>query len=383
MKSSRQGFTLLELVMVLIIVGILGTVSVGIFGTNVDAERYEETRAKMEAIRGAILGDESETNQGRRQKFGYIGDWGSLPQNLSDLVNSKAPAWSYNATEGFGAGWKGPYLPAAFAGSYAISKDAWGKDFSYSPAANPPTLISYGADSAAGGKAYATDLVMTFPAHLRLATVRGFVADGSAPISGKTIEIRYPVTGTITAFTVLSDANGLFTFNNVPFGVRSIRVNGFPSLGPKPINIDSGDFQVPNTLLNFFGSQRVIYNIGSFFTSGTSNTEVNMTFNNTYNVDRRINYITLYFDRPNISPKGYFKQILVNGVSQNVANLTSGVRVQIPANLTFLAGVINTPMKLTFALNSNGTGNIDMTTGAFSALLEWVGSVDTDSVSFP
>ena len=57
-KISKKGFTLIELVMVIILVGIMATVSVSVMTGNVDAQRYENTLKKMEFLRDAIVGTE-------------------------------------------------------------------------------------------------------------------------------------------------------------------------------------------------------------------------------------------------------------------------------------------------------------------------------------
>jgi len=226
-RHSRAGFTLVELLIVSLLLGILATISLKTIGLNTDTQIWEQTKTKMEAIRTAILGDDRDLdNEGNRKNFGYHGDMGKLPAALTNLLNAETPAWSFNSTYGFGAGWRGPYVSKQVTGGVAIDKDGWGQSFIYLPAASPPSLTSYGSDNAAGGTGTAKDIVITFPTQLRFSTVRGHVLDGVNRISGKTVEIRYPVAGTITAFTTTSDVDGFFSFANVPFRGTVAQDNG-------------------------------------------------------------------------------------------------------------------------------------------------------------
>ncbi len=213
-KVGRSfAFSVVELVMTILLLGILSTIAISIVGTSSHAQRYESTRQKMEKIRSAILGEHTVQSEGYRQNFGFHGDWGSMPISLSALETAQTPVWIFDSFYVVGAGWKGPYI--SFFLSTGITKDAWGNDFIYSPAASPPTLISYGQDGVAGGTGYGKDLVMQFSSHLRLANVSGFVVDGTTRLSAKSVEIRYPVRGTLTAFSTSTDSNGFFSFSNV------------------------------------------------------------------------------------------------------------------------------------------------------------------------
>lgn len=376
MKTSQQGFTLIEVLMAVILLSILAAVSISLVGSNVDANRYEETRAKMEVIRTAIVGDSSVDANGQRTHFGYHGDWGSLPAALTNLTTSQAPAWTFDNTYGFGAGWNGPYAQTSFTAS-SLTQDAWGRNFVYSPAASPPTLTSYGADGAAGGTGYNQDLTIQFPTTMRFSTVKGVVSNTNARISGVTVEIRYPVAGVITAFTVVSDANGAFSFANVPFGVRSLRVTTAPALGPKQIVVDNVNSQVPVSVLNYYNGT-VSYVNGTASTSGTNNSNANATLSSTYNVIKQVAFLTVSW-----TGAGYITSATVNGTTQAVANLASGTRFAVAASQYVAALSNNNTFSVHIAANSDGTGNQNMTGQTISVTFEWVGGGAMDDVTYP
>lgn len=378
--SPPQAFTLIEIVMVILLLTVLTTLSLYFVNSDTDAKRYEETRARMEAIRGAILGDVSVDKTGRRQHFGHHGDWGSLPTALDALVTAQSPAWSYNATYGFGAGWNGPYVQSSFTGSLPVTKDAWARDFVYSLVTSPPSLTSYGADGAAGGTVYNKDLTVTFESALRLATVFGIVADGDTKLASKTVEIRYPVNGLITAFTTTTDSNGSFSFTNVPFGVRSLRVTGSPVLGPQQIIVDSSPYEVPPSTLNYFGKlQEVTYVSGSAAVSGPGNSHVTATLKSSYVNTLQVNYITVSWTGVT---GGYLKMVIVNGTTQDIANVPSGTRVDVSVTQTLPANSISNSLELRFSLNPDGSGNIDMENTTITVVIEWTTTADTDTVTF-
>lgn len=386
MLRQRQGFTLIELVLTILLVAILATVSSTMVGTSVDAERYEATRQKMDAMRTAILGDTSLDAQGRRARFGYAGDFGGLPASLSNLTTSTSPAWAFNTAEYVGAGWRGPYVLEADAGAEGITKDKWGNDFVWSPSATPPTLTSYGSDNAAGGGVYAKDITMTFPTHVRVATVHGFVMEnaGADRATGKTVVLRYPAAGSVTSTSTTSDSDGYFTFSSIPFGYAALRVTGTPSLGPVPIIVDFPVVYLQTNTLSFGEpTGKVTFNAGSLTTSGSlSNNVVNVTLTNTYPTAKTLSAITVYWDRPATATEGYLQTVTLAGTAQSTGGVLKTTRVAMTSTLTIPLGATTTTFSLAFSANSNNTGNLDMRNTPINCVMEWSGATVFDYISF-
>ena len=111
--------------MVVIILGVLATVAMrGLSGSD-EVARTARTRAALDQIAWAIAGNPELVSGGTRTDFGYVGDIGALPPNLSALVTNPG---------GYGT-WNGPYISDQFKLSgtpSALFKDGWGTAFVYS-----------------------------------------------------------------------------------------------------------------------------------------------------------------------------------------------------------------------------------------------------------
>ncbi|WP_306549288.1 prepilin-type N-terminal cleavage/methylation domain-containing protein [Desulfobulbus sp.] len=182
----RNGFTLLELLLVVTVLSAVAWMSLGVVGNNADQVRFEDTRNRLQAIRRAIIGDTSRTINGQPEVRGYVADMGGLPENLQALVSREycknhpgittnaanectdaggtwvsQAVYAQDSTTGIWAGWNGPYLPPGF-GSVGRFLDGWGRDddsnnnFGWvytvdSPNAGDLTIRSRGRDGVAGG----------------------------------------------------------------------------------------------------------------------------------------------------------------------------------------------------------------------------------------
>jgi general secretion pathway protein G len=121
MKKSK-GFSLMELMIVLIILGLLGSLVAPKLFSKVSSSKKKTAVAQMQMFETAI-----DT---------YRLDLGTVPASLEDLRASNNPNWD------------GPYLPKA------IPMDPWGKPYIYQvPGQNgmPYSMMSYGLDGKPGG----------------------------------------------------------------------------------------------------------------------------------------------------------------------------------------------------------------------------------------
>lgn len=259
--SNKKGFTLIEILMVVVLIGILATVSISNIGDANDENRFDATLEEMKEIEKAIMGEKSIKENGLRTSFGYFGDIGALPANLSNLVtNPGHSAWAVNVAVRMAAGWNGPYVNTGDSGT-DYTTDAWGNAYVWSPGASPATLVSRGADGAAGGTGYDQDLTISIASTDRQATVFGFISDGGAPYdSDAEIVLYYPDgTGAITSSTVTITAgdNGYFSYANIPYGIRSIIIykpalaTATDTIGPINVTVDTPNVQISSQVLDF------------------------------------------------------------------------------------------------------------------------------------
>lgn len=128
-----RGFTLLELLVVMVIIGLLaGYVGPKFFG-QIGKSEVKATKAQIDALQKSL--DQYRLDVGR---------YPSTEQGLAVLVAKPAdePKWA------------GPYL------SKAVPKDPWGNDYQYrSPGEHGEyDLLSFGKDGRPGGEGEDADL---------------------------------------------------------------------------------------------------------------------------------------------------------------------------------------------------------------------------------
>jgi general secretion pathway protein G len=129
-KSNFAGFTLIEILIVIVIMGLLVSLVAPTLFSKVSSSKQKTAKAQMQMISTAL-----DT---------YRLDIGSYPEKLDELRRSDRP------------GWDGPYMPRD------IPDDPWGNPYIYSPEGDdehPYSLQSYGAGGVPGGEDEEEDIV--------------------------------------------------------------------------------------------------------------------------------------------------------------------------------------------------------------------------------
>ena len=127
---AQRGFTLIEILIVIVIMGLLISLVAPTLFSKVSSSQRKTTMAQMQMISTAL-----DT---------YRLDVGSYPDTLEELRRSDRP------------GWDGPYLPRD------IPPDPWGNPYVYSIESEgeaPYSLSSYGVGGLPGGEGDEADIV--------------------------------------------------------------------------------------------------------------------------------------------------------------------------------------------------------------------------------
>ncbi len=138
-KGVRHGFTMVELMAMLIIIGLLATLVVTKVASKIDQAKVTTTKANLKALHMAV-------NQ-------FKMDTGRFPteeEGLNALVDPPPDVENYE--------------PGGYLETTDVPKDAWGREFIYElyPESGKPFVIkSLGADGQEGGEGNDADLLST------------------------------------------------------------------------------------------------------------------------------------------------------------------------------------------------------------------------------
>lgn len=138
-RSAAQGFTLLEMIVVLVIIGlIMGLVGPRLFN-QADKAKVQTAETQVKMLKGALETMRLDTGRYPTQEEGLA----LLVEQPSDAKLSQR--------------WKGPYLDDG------LPDDPWGNAYQYSPKSSGThafALFSLGADGKTGGDGYDADVGM-------------------------------------------------------------------------------------------------------------------------------------------------------------------------------------------------------------------------------
>ena len=127
-RHIRYGFTMVELMAVLIIIGLLATLVVTKVATKIDQARVTTTKANLKSLHSAVNQFKMDTGRFPSEDMGLI----ELIEPPTDVINYE-PGWYLETTE--------------------LPKDGWGNDFIYElyPESGKPFAIrSCGPDGEEG-----------------------------------------------------------------------------------------------------------------------------------------------------------------------------------------------------------------------------------------
>lgn len=201
-----SGFSMIELLVVIIVIGIMAGSVMQYMATAIDDTREAKTIREMDMLATAIVGNPALAQAGTRCDFGYVGDNGAFPPDLQALFENP----------GLGT-WQGPYIPSGFLqDSVGFKYDEWNAAYDYSGG----IVIT----STGGGNAITRKIANNTDDYL-LNSFSGEIKDKSDNPPGNTyadsvdIIVMYPDgSGGYDAKMSRPDAAGGFTLDSLPVG---------------------------------------------------------------------------------------------------------------------------------------------------------------------
>jgi len=237
--QREQGFSLIELTIVIVVIGILVAVAMQSMTALVEDSRRVKTEREMEMLANAIVGDPSAMSGGVRSDFGYVGDIGAFPPNLQALYQNPG---SY-------ATWDGPYIPSGFTqDSTGFKTDEWGTLYGYSGGV---TITSTGS-----GTTFTKKIADATSDYL-LNTFNGTIKDANdsvpGPVYDDSVDIKVTIpngSGNTVMKTYRPDSTGAFVLDSLPVGQHELRIIYTPEVDTLfryltilPRNKSSRDYQ--------------------------------------------------------------------------------------------------------------------------------------------
>lgn len=138
-RKNRSGFTLVEIMAVVIIIGLLAAVAAQNFLGQTEKAKVKTTQATLKVLHEQIMMFKLDTGRFPTEEEGLK----ALVEQPSDVEN-----WD----------------PSGYLQTTKVPKDAWNHEFAYqlSPESGKPfVVLSYGADGQEGGEGYDADLLST------------------------------------------------------------------------------------------------------------------------------------------------------------------------------------------------------------------------------
>jgi len=351
----QRGWTLIELVLVIALIGILSTIAIRTFSSTLENARFSATNREMENLSWAIVGNPDLITASGRTDYGYVGDTGHLPPDLDALI----------VDPGCVCGWDGPYILADIdIEDNAYKFDSWGDEYTYNVEGDGDIQII--SDSAGTKTIDNISHLLSNSVQIQLYNSGGYPLDNT---SGE-ISIEYGCGWNSLSF---NENTGKFIINTVPIGRHRVRGTGSEDTTYTIIGVvPASDINLEMTIYPKFGT---LISNGCGGISGSGNYIVSEQISNTGSPTFIIeDMMVSYTNSPCLGCEyAYLERIEVDSdvfwdYSTSGSRVGSGSTVTLDQLLYIYSGLIT--IDLFFNNSATGAGNpIDMTASSMSIQL--------------
>ena len=217
---SDNGYTLIEVVIVIVIMGIIAAIAMNSLSSATETARFEETKEELRLLGYAIAGNPNLVSGGMRTDFGYAGDVGALPPDLDALISNPG---GYST-------WNGPYIQDEFSdgtGNTEFKLDAWGAQYNYSAgnsisSSGGGSALTYNYVNSANDLLYNTVTVSVNDLN--------FSPPGTVYRDSIQVCLTYPSgSGALTTVIKNPNSNGMTIYDSIPIGIHTVQVIYIPA----------------------------------------------------------------------------------------------------------------------------------------------------------
>ncbi len=139
---NPRGFTLIEIVIIIVTLGILAAVAIPKFADMTESSKVNATKQELSSLKKAIVGNPEAVAGGEYIDRGFEGDVGFVPGTLADLAAKPDSVTTYDQLTRLG--WNGPYIDGS---NSDYLTDAWGDNYVFLPGSRTILSTGGGADT--------------------------------------------------------------------------------------------------------------------------------------------------------------------------------------------------------------------------------------------
>lgn len=269
-ERRTGGFTLVQALFALAILGLIAGLAVPLASQVISADRSSRARDQLVQLRTALVGPQDGSAGAWEPDFGYLGDFGALPDSLPPLLHrGSRPLFQVSGPARIGVGWRGPYVPIQLMeDTTEVHVDPFGRAIRYVTADTTlpdgtvwdAHLRSAGPDGEFGT---GDDLIEAIPRDRTRGDLVGVVTDTSgAPQDSIDVGVTFRRDGSLVDTVLTTDAQGEYRVDDLAFGTVAVALGSIGSSGGDTV----GDLQ---------------YVSGSAEVSGGGNPSVEFSVKNT------------------------------------------------------------------------------------------------------